>query len=98
MMQYEHCAGEVEQFIRYLKMERRLSAHSARAYQSDLNQFLDFWKKILQNDEPLMSFRAVIERFLISLFHKKVSNNTIARKFSSFSAFINFLKTKNVRI
>lgn len=98
MIQYEQCAFEIKQFISHLKTKRRLSPHSLRAYESDLYQFLKFWKKILESDTQIYSFRTIIERFLVSLFYKKVCNNTIARKFSSFSSFIFFLKSKNIFI
>lgn len=98
MIKYEQSVFEIEQFILHLKTERRLSPHSLRAYQSDLNQFLQFWKKIPALEQEHLSFRNIIERFLLSLFHKKISNNTVARKFSCFTSFITFLKNRNIII
>ncbi len=98
MIQYDQCAFEVKQFISHLKTKRRLSPHSLRAYESDLDQFLKFWKKIVQFDQHEHSFRTIIERFLVSLFYKKICNNTIARKFSTFTSFITFLKSRNIFI
>jgi site-specific recombinase XerC len=63
MIQYEHCAFEIKQFIAHLKTERRLSSHSLRAYQSDLNQFLAFWKKISDTDNESCSFHYLIKKF-----------------------------------
>jgi integrase/recombinase XerC len=42
--------------------------------------------------------RQIIERYLVGLFHKKITKNSIARKFSCFTSFELFLRTHGIRL
>lgn len=79
-------------FITYLKVEKNLSDHTIRAYESDLKQFFIFWDHLPESDKRQLSTRQIIERYLVNLFHKKIDKSTIARKFSCFKSFEKFLK------
>lgn len=79
-------------FITYLKVEKNLSNHTIRAYESDLKQFFIFWDQLPNSDKKQLSTRQIIERYLVNLFHKKIDKSTIARKFSCFKSFEKFLK------
>lgn len=85
-----------ENFITYLKVEKNLSDHTVRAYESDLKQFFNFWQQLGTDDKKLLSMRQIIERYLVNLFHKKIDKSTIARKFSCFKSFEKFLKTHGI--
>ncbi len=97
-MTHQEFQEKVQQFITYLDVERNLSAHTIRAYTSDLNSFLTFWKKLSTSDQTNLSVRQIIERYLVSLYYKKIDKNTIARKFSCFTSFTKFLKTYGISI
>lgn len=79
-------------FITFLKVEKNLSDHTIRAYESDLKQFFLFWQNLPESDKKQLSTRQIIERYLVNLFHKKIDKSTIARKFSCFKSFEKFLK------
>lgn len=79
-------------FIIFLKVEKNLSDHTIRAYESDLKQFFLFWHQLPEADKKQLSTRQIIERYLVNLFHKKIDKSTIARKFSCFKSFEKFLK------
>lgn len=85
-----------DDFLTYLEVERNLSAHTLRAYESDLRQFIEFWEGLPTPDQNLLSLRQTIERYLVSLHYKKIDKASIARKFSCFKSFSTFLKTCGV--
>lgn len=87
--------NKVEEFLIHLQAERNLSENTLRAYRGDLRLFIQFWKK-LPPEQPVLPLRRVIERYLLSLFYKKIDKSTIARKFSCFKSLERYLKTDNI--
>lgn len=90
-----------EEFLIYLQVEKNLSANTQRAYKSDLQQFILFWQQLAHDDKKaieLLTLRQVIERYLVSLFYKKIDKSSIARKFSCFKSFEKFLRTQGIRL
>jgi site-specific recombinase XerD len=86
-------------FITHLEVERNLSAHTIRAYDSDLRSFCDFWQQHLTpQEQKKLSLRQVLERYLVGLYYKKIDKQTIARKYSSFTSFAKFLKTYGINL
>lgn len=88
----------ISQFLTYLKVERNISKHTYRAYQSDLTHFDAFWNNLEKKDSHNYQLRQSLERYLVSLYHKKISKTSIARKISCFSSFERFLLKKNITI
>ncbi|HSW74083.1 MAG TPA: site-specific tyrosine recombinase/integron integrase [Candidatus Limnocylindria bacterium] len=87
-----------EEFLIYLDVEKNCSTHTQRAYEGDLKQFGLFWDRLTDSDKQNLSFRQIIERYLVGLFHKKITKNSIARKFSCFTSFERFLRTQGIRL
>jgi len=87
-----------DEFLAYIKVERNLAHNTLRAYTSDLNQFVNFWKLLTEREKKLLGLRQVIERFLVSLFYKKIDKTSIARKFSCFTSFEKFLRTQGLEL
>lgn len=92
MQEMQNLIERKNDFITYLKVEKNLSDHTIRAYESDLKQFFLFWNHLPESDKNQLSTRQIIERYLVNLFHKKIDKSTIARKFSCFKSFEKFLK------
>lgn len=84
-------------FLQYIKAERNFSDHTLRAYWCDLGQFVTFWRN-LGDEQKHCSLRTIIERYLVSLFYKKINKSSIARKFSCFTSFEKFLETKDITL
>lgn len=87
-----------EEFLTYLEVEKNFSQNTHRAYETDINQFIEFWKGLPADDQKHLGMRQVIERFLVSLFYKKIDKSTIARKFSCFKSFERFLRTQGIEL
>ena len=87
---------KIAEFITHLEVERNLSGNTLRAYNSDLKQFILFWEDQDRLKVQNNGLRQVIERYLVSLFYKKIDKASIARKFSCFKSFEKFLKTYGI--
>ena len=85
-------------FLLYLKAERNFSEHTLRAYYGDLDQFISFWSTMPDYDKSHLGLRQIIERYLVSLFYKKISKSSIARKFSCFTSFERFLLPRGIEL
>ena len=94
MQEIQQLQERKDEFITFLKVEKNLSDHTLRAYESDLKQFFEFWHHLPDQDKNHLSTRQIIERYLVNLFHKKIDKSTIARKFSCFKSFERFLQTQ----
>jgi len=87
-----------QEFLSYISVEKNLSSNTQRAYDSDLKQFATFWQSLKKDDKKNLSFRQIIERFLVSLFYKKIDKSSIARKFSCFKSFEKFLNNFGIKL
>lgn len=88
-----------DQFLNYISIEKNLSQHTIRAYQSDLDQFIDFWGNLtagknLAPDTVLNT--EIMDRFFVHLFHQKTAKSSIARKISALRSFERFLKQEDI--
>jgi len=86
------------EFLAQLEVERNVSTHTLRAYDSDLNQFILFWERMSPSDQKHLSLRQIIERYLMVLFYKKMNKSSIARKFSCFNSFERFLTAFGINL
>ena len=84
----------VEDFGRYIKIERNLSEHTVDAYLKDLGQFQEF---IAHNENPVTEKDEIpldtllIRSFLVSLYRAKMSKTTVSRKIASLRSFYRYL-------
>jgi len=85
-----------EAFIEYLTVEKNLAVNTRKAYESDLDQFISFWEAAPDENKTHLSLRQMIERYLMSLFYKKMDKSSIARKFSCFKSFEKFLRKQGI--
>ena len=81
----------VEDFIIYLKTERRVSEHTVLAYQKDIEHFFDF----MQHDLNVQTLEAItsddVRTWIVSLIEDdKNSTRTVNRKLSSLKAYFRY--------
>jgi integrase/recombinase XerC len=85
--------SHIEEFLRYVRAERRLSAHTEAAYRRDLDDFTAFLCGHM--DLPAWGWRDVdrldIRSWLGDLDGRGLKRSTVARKLSAVRAFYRFL-------
>jgi site-specific recombinase XerD len=87
-----------KEFLLNIQVERNVADNTYRAYKGDLDQFTAFWKKIQAQQTIEIPLHQAISRFLVVLYHKKISKSSIARKLSSFQSFEHFMAAKGVEL
>lgn len=85
-----------ENFIRYCRLQRKLSKHTIRAYTCDLKLFLNY----LSSRQPPIAECAMITKQVLEDYLDKLSENssvkTIKRKFACLHSFMNYLEYQDV--
>jgi len=89
---------KITPFLTHLKIEKNVSKHTCRAYQSDLNHLNTFWLSLEKREPQEYTLRTTVERYLVALYHKKISKSSIARKMSCFKTFERFLLKQNIAL
>ena len=86
------------EFLTHLEVEKKLSHHTLRAYKSDINQFVEFWHHLTDLEKNIVPLRQALERFLVSLYYRKIDKTSIARKFSCFKSLEKFLLRQGIQL
>ena len=88
--------SQLKVFLEYLRLNRNLSVHTVRAYESDLSQFICFRAKALRRSTdqvPLTDFdRDAVREFLIDLYERGLSARSQARKLAAIRMFGQYLR------
>lgn len=86
----------IDEFINFLKVEKRYSNHTLVSYQTDLNQFFSFIA--VNYDIPVSKVKQIqIRSFIVNLMNNNISNRTVNRKISAVKSFYRYLlKTSKV--
>jgi integrase/recombinase XerC len=93
--------GFIQQFIRYLSLEKNASPHTCRCYRKDLEGFEDFLKSsgmylsASGGVEIEKADRMAIRKYMSSL-HRKNRKSSIARKISTLRSFYKYLNREQV--
>lgn len=83
---------ELDRFIDYLKIIKRVSSHTVRNYSSDVMQFLQF----AHDSETEVYEYLLIRRFLAHLQRQGCAKTSVARKIAALRAFFRFLLRKGI--
>ena len=82
---------QVDQFCRYLEVERSVSRHTLDAYRSDLLQFVRFARQDRGDDIAAEGVDHLLIRRFMALLHKDHRKTSIGRKISAIRAFFKYL-------
>jgi len=83
--------NQIEDFLHYLKFERRYSAHTVKAYQTDLEQYCAYLLQDFQIDAPGIATHFHLRSWLAGIKGDDQSARTINRKISSLNVFYKYL-------
>ena len=98
-MNLEVFVQKVEQFMTFLEVEKNVSVHTLRAYRSDLRQLIEFWGRIEKKEKNGdNSLGTMVRRFVHSLYFKKITKTSLARKFSCLRSLVNYLKSEGITV
>ena len=85
----------LEDFINYIKSEKRFSNHTITSYETDLNQFFNFIQLEYQITKPQdVSFK-LIRNWISSLLENNLKSSSVNRKISSLKSYYKFLLVSN---
>ncbi len=76
----------IDKFIRYLEVERDVSAHTLRAYRKDLGDFFEYVKT-----EPDKIDMIDVRGFIAEQIKKGLNKTTVSRRLASIRSFFKFL-------
>jgi integrase/recombinase XerC len=79
----------IESFLKYLRYEKRVSAHTAVAYQNDLNQFQQFLKSFDEKTEA--ADYGMVRSWIISLVESGIDPVSVNRKIAALRTYYKFL-------
>jgi integrase/recombinase XerC len=79
----------VDDYLSYLRYQRNYSNHTIINYENDIKEFLDFIKS--QNISITKVTYSDIRFYLMDLYNKKFSRNSVSRKLSSLRSFYKYL-------
>lgn len=85
----------VDDFLTYLRTERRASAHTTKAYRSDLQQFVDFLSKNYELDHPQQASQLMVREWMAQQIETGVQSRSINRKLSALRSFYLYLLRHN---
>jgi integrase/recombinase XerC len=84
----------LEDFISYLKIEKRYSEHTAIAYEKDILQFFEFGD--FKSSKDLREVNAMLIRsWMVALIEGATQNRSVNRKLSALRSFFKWLKKGN---
>ncbi|MBA3954202.1 tyrosine-type recombinase/integrase [Candidatus Dependentiae bacterium] len=85
-----------EEFLHYLKHEKKLSDNTHRSYQNDLNKLVAFWTTSEEQGPVSLTLALVLEQYINSLYRAASAIQSIARKVSCFNSLKKFLKKQQI--
>ena len=85
-----------ELFLNYLKYEKRYSQNTLTAYENDLDQFILFGKKLVEDFCVEEIDYHLIRQWIVSLMDNGISAKSVNRKISTLKTFFKFLMREGV--
>ena len=92
--------AHLKAFLQFLRLNRNASAHTVRAYESDVTQFLDHAAVLAGIKraalEPSQLDRTAIRGFLAELHKRGLSRASAARKLAAARTFLRYLRREGL--
>ncbi len=87
-----------DNYIDYLRFEKRYSAHTVLAYHTDLDDFTKFLNLQYSVTDPLIADHNLIRSWLISLIDRKISTRSVNRKLSTLKSFYRYCQKQGLLV
>jgi integrase/recombinase XerC len=97
-MDLQEFQKHVKEFLLYISQEKNFAENTYRSYKTDLKQLTTFWQSLNKDEKQLLSLQTIVERYLVSLFYKKIKKSSIARKLSCLRSLELYLRKKNINL
>jgi integrase/recombinase XerC len=81
----------IAEFLRFLALERNVSALTVKSYREDLTQATTFWKGTYQVQEPRQLTSRHLRAFTVWLHDRGYAKTTIARRIAAVRSWFRFL-------
>lgn len=81
----------MEEFLDFLRYEKRLSPHTVISYQTDLTQFAAYLRIEYELDDMTQSSHSFIRGWVVSLMSQDLDPRTVNRKVACLRSFYKFL-------
>jgi len=92
--------ARLDEFLQFIRLNRSASAHTARAYASDVSQFLDHVAAMTGvariELEPSHLDRLALRSFLADLHKRGLSRSSAARKLAAARTFLRYLRREGL--
>jgi len=85
-----------ELFLNHLKYEKRYSPNTLTAYENDLDQFVLFGKKLVEDFCVEEADYHIIRQWIVSLMDNGITSKSVNRKISALKTFFKFLMREGV--
>ncbi|PWJ59879.1 integrase/recombinase XerC [Dyadobacter jejuensis] len=86
----------IKKFIDFLTFEKRSSAHTIKAYQTDLEQLRVYLAAHYETDQPEEAQSGMLRSWIVALMEQGINPTSINRKIASIRSFYAFLRKKKV--
>ncbi|RAV29841.1 tyrosine-type recombinase/integrase [Sinomicrobium soli] len=81
----------VKAFLDYLKLEKKYSGHTVKAYGRDLCFFADFCKARFELPDISEASYSLVRAWIVSMVDEKISNRSVNRKVAALNSYYRFL-------
>ena len=85
----------LENFIKFLHVEKRFSEHTTIAYKKDIEQFLEF-SEISKTEDLEDVNHHLVRSWIVALIDNGIENKSVNRKLSSLRSFYKWLRKENI--
>lgn len=82
----------LEEFIKYLRVERNCSSHTQKAYATDVRMFGEYLSGVSEEYTPTNCDKDLVRCWVADLIDKGCAVNSVCRKLSALRAFFSYLK------
>lgn len=82
----------IDQFLDYLKYEKRVSEHTRTAYEGDLRQFEEFVNADFAGSNLMACDPAIVRTWMMQLIESGITARSVTRKVSALRAFFRYHK------